>query len=161
MAIALENANLVWQKAKAAMTGANPANQEALKDLKLYLASQKRNFNLQFIPYAAEDIIANGGYSPDVDGNRIYAIYAKVRRTGTGTTSAFFNVHAATDNSATTTTITTARFKAAGQEYLFIYPNGLACETELTLSSAQAVGGSTETTSADDANDGFVIIGAA
>ncbi len=158
MAIALENANLVWQKARIATMNANPAIQEQLKDLKLYLANQKRNFNLQFVAYSAVDVVTNGGYSPDVDGNTIYAFYAKGRRT-TGTTASFLALHAATDNSATTTTLVTVRFKVTGQEFLTSHPAGLACETELTVSAATTVGGPTES-SAADAADGFVIIGA-
>ena len=158
MAIALQDANLVWQKVKIALTNANPASQESFGDLKKYLAQQKKNPQLQFVPFSAEQIIANGGYSPDVDAHTLYGLYLKGRRT-TGTTSSFVDYHAATSNAATTTTVAGARFKVTGQEYALIFPSGLAVETEATISAATAVGGATESAAADAA-DGFAIIGA-
>lgn len=159
MAIALENANLVRQKVKIALANASPAIQEQFAVLLRYLATQKKNIDLQFIPYSEAQIIANGGYSPDVDGNKLYGFYGKASRT-TGTTAAFVNLHAATSNGATTTTIATQRLLAAGQVFAHFWPEGMPCETELTISAATAVGGATESTTPDGA-DGFVIIGAA
>jgi hypothetical protein len=158
MAIALQDGIFVWQKVAKALAGANPGVSQSFKELKTYIATQLGNPQLQFVPFTAEQITTNLGYSPDVDGNTVYAVYAKGRRTS-GTTSSFFALHAATDNSATTTTITTARFKATGQVFAAVYPTGLACETELTVSAATAVGGATES-SAADAADGFVVVGA-
>lgn len=158
MAIALESANRVWQKAKPYLDAATPAAKEALLQVKIYLATQARNPDLQFIPFSAEQIVTNGGYSPDVDACTLYVLYLKGRRTS-GTTSSFVSVHAATDNSATTTTIWTARFKAAGQAAFFASGAGIAVETELTVAAATAVGGATES-SAADAADGFAIVGA-
>jgi hypothetical protein len=158
MAIALQDGVLVWQKVAKALAGANPASASAFRELKTYIVTQGQNPQLQFVPFTAEQIVTNGGYSPDVDANTIYGIYLKGRRT-TGTTSSFVSLHAATDNSATTTTLDTFRFKAAGQSVAVVHPTGLACETELTVSAATAVGGATES-SAADAADGFVVIGA-
>lgn len=158
MALTLQDANLVWQKVKIATLNANPASQEAFADLKKYLAQQKKNPQLQFVPFSAEQIIANGGHSADVDAHTLYGLYLKGRRT-TGTTSSFVDYHAATSNAATTTTVAGARFKAVGQEYALIFPSGLAVETEGTIAAATAVGGSTESAAADAA-DGFAIIGA-
>lgn len=160
MAIATQSANLVWQKVKNALSAANanPAAQGAFQDLKFWLSQQKKNIDLQFIPFAAEDIVTNGGYCPDVDACTVYGVWVKGRRT-TGTTSSFFALHDATDNSATTTTILTERFKATGQEFSWVSGVGQPIATDITLSAATAVGGATES-SAADAGDGFVIIGA-
>lgn len=158
MAIALQEGIFVWQKVAKALAGANPGVSQPFRELKTYIATQLGNPNLQFVPFTAAQIVTNLGYSPDVDASTLYAVYAKGRRTS-GTTSSFFAVHAATDNSATTTTIVTSRFKAVGQVFAAIYPTGVAVETELTLSAATAVGGATESSEADAA-DGFVVIGA-
>ena len=158
MAIALQDGVQVWQKVKQALVGANPTNQAAFRVLREYLATQGQNPQLQFIPFSAAQIVTNGGYSPDVDACTVYGFYVKGRRT-TGTTASFIALHAATDNSATTTTIATSRFKVTGQSFAMVFPAGLACETELTVSAATTVGGPTESAEAD-AGDGFVLIGA-
>jgi hypothetical protein len=166
MTIALQEQHLVWQKVAAALAGSTGSTRNSglsaqlqFKSLRQYLATHKGpQVKLQFIPFTAEDIVTNTGYSPDVDASTLYAVYANGRRT-TGTTSAFFAIHAATTNGATTTTIMTARFKAAGQAFVFTSGDGIAVETELTISAADAVGGATEATAADAA-DGFVLVGA-
>lgn len=158
MAIALQDGISVWQKVAKALAGANPATAAAFRELKTYLTTQGGNPQLQFVPFTAEQIVTNLGYSPDVDASTLYGVYVKGRRT-TGTTSAFFAIHAATDNSATTTTVLTERFKATGQSFAAVYPTGVAVETELTVSAATTVGGATES-SAADAGDGFVLVGA-
>jgi hypothetical protein len=158
MAIALQDGVLVWQKVAKALTSANPASQKAFYDLKTYLVTQGQNPQLQFVPFTAEQIVTNNGYSPDVDACTIYGVYLKGRRT-TGTTSSFVAIHDAADNAATTTTIDTARFKAAGQSVSIIHPTGVAIATDITVSGATTVGGPTES-SAADAADGFLVIGA-
>lgn len=159
MALSTQNANIVWQKVKAQLLNASPAIQNAFADLKAYLANQKGNPDLQFVQFTAEQVVTNGGYSPDIDGARIYGIYFKGRRTS-GTTAAFGALHDATDNSATTTTVVTAKFNLTGQAFFATYPDGFLLATELTVSCATAVGGATES-SAADAFDGFVVAGAA
>jgi hypothetical protein len=158
MANALQDGIFVWQKVAKALAGANPGISQPFRELKTYMATQAGNPQLQFIPFTAEQIVTNTGFQAlDVAGT-LYAVYAKGRRT-TGTTSSFFAVHAATTNGATTTTILTERFKAVGQAFGFVSPAGIAVETAITLSAADAVGGATESTAADAA-DGFIVIGA-
>lgn len=158
MALVTENANLVWQKVKIALMNAEPAIQNTFLDLKMYLATQKKNIDLQFIPYTAEQATTDGGADLVGAASTLYGWYANGRRI-TGTTSSFLAIHAAATNGATTTTLVTARFKAISQKLAAIFPFGLACETGLTISAATAVGGATESTLADGA-DGFVIVGA-
>lgn len=165
MAIATANANLARQKAYNAVYGqgtttlpVSPFHFYALKALFLHLAANKGNPDLQFIPYSAAQITTNGGYSPDIDAALIYAWYVKGVRTS-GTTAAFVALHDATDNSATTTTVLTTKLNATGQSALSVYPDGFRLATELTISSATAVGGATES-SAADAAVGFVIVAA-
>lgn len=165
MAIATVNANLVRQKAYNAVYGAgttalpvSPCHFYLVKAVFLHLAANKGNPNLQFIPYSTADITTNGGYSPDVDACSVYMWYGRAARSS-GTTASFQSIHDATTNGATTTTIATQLINAAGQSFFFTWPDGFPLATELTIAAADAVGGATES-SAADATDGFVVIGA-
>lgn len=157
MALSTESSNLVWQKVKVALLDASPAIQNAFLDLKMYLATQGGNPNLQFIPFSEAQSIVNLGTDLVGGASTLYGCYAKAVRT-TGTTAAFFSINAAADNSATTATILTQRFKATGQKVCAIYPTGVAVETGLTVSSATTVGGATESTTPDGVA-GFVVVG--
>lgn len=148
----------VWNRVNKALAGANPAIQEAFLKLKVYLSTQKGNPALQYASFTAEQAVTNLGTDLIGGACTLYGMYAKGRRT-TGTTASFVAIHAAADNSATTTTLVTRRFKLLGQEFGYADPFGLACETGCTISAATAVGGATES-SAADAADGFIIVGA-
>ncbi len=158
MALTVQDANLVWQKVKIATANANPAAQNALAELKKYLAGPKRNPNLQFIPFTAEQAVTNLGTSLSIGASKIFAVYMKGRRTS-GTTASFFAIHDAADNSASTTTTVSQKFNVTGQEAVYVNPNGFQLTTEAVVSAATAIGGATES-SAADACDGFVIAGA-
>lgn len=158
MAISLQNSQLVWQKVAKALAGASPAAQEAFRNLKTYIATQGGNPQLQFVPFSAEQITTDGGYTPVVGTALVYGWYAKARRSS-GTTAAFMSLHDATTNGATTTTIDTAKFNLTGQDAFGIHSIGFRLGTDLTVACATAVGGATES-SAADAADGFVIVGA-
>lgn len=160
MALSLQDGVQVWTKVKNALSvlNANPGNQSAFRVLREYLATQGGNPQLQFIPFNATQIVTNNGYAAADVACTVYGFYGKGSRTS-GTTSSFIALHAAADNSATTTTIFTTRLKAVSQSFAAIFPFGLACETALTVSAATAVGGATES-SAADACDGFVLVGA-
>ena len=159
MAVVLENSNLVKQKIKIALGNADPVHQDTFNDLVRYLATQGGNPDLQFVAFSAEQATTNTGTDLTAAACKVYGWYAKARRT-TGTTSSFVSIHAEATNGATTSTLVTARFKAVNQNVSQVMPRGLACETGLTISAATAVGGATES-SAADAADGFIIIGAA
>jgi hypothetical protein len=161
MAVVTEAQVKVWQKVKIALVNANPADQLAFKGLRDYLAQHKATYpDLQFIPFSEAQSIVNLGTDLVGAACTLYGVYAKAAATRSSTTSAFFSVNAAADNSATTTTILSARIKAAGQHYSLVAGDGIAIETGLTVSSATAVGGATESTTPDGVT-GFVIIGAA
>ncbi len=159
MALVTENANLVRQKTKIALASAHPAIQEIFKDLLLYLATQGKNIDLQFIPFSEAQSIVNLGTDLVGAACTLYGVYVTTAPTRSSTTAAFFAVHDAADNSATTTTIVTARLKALNQVYTQVAPKGIALATGLTVSCATAVGGATESTTPDGAQ-GFVIVGA-
>jgi len=171
--VVTQNANLVRQKAYNAVYGTglgvgtapftgntvSPYHFYAIKQFFIHMAMNKGNPDLQFIPYAAEDSTTNLGYLPlGAGAATLYVWFGKARRTS-GTTAAFEAIHDAATNAATTTTIVTQRLNAAGQQFLFVWPDGFPIGTELVVSSADAVGGATESTAANS-SDGFVIVGA-
>jgi hypothetical protein len=158
MALSLQDGVQVWQKVKQGLVNANPASQAAFRVLREYLATQGGNPQLQYIPYTAAQIVTNTGFQAADAACTVFGVYGNGARTS-GTTAAFFALHAAADNAATTTTIFTTRLKVTGQSFAAIFPFGLACETALTPSCATAVGGATESSAADACN-GFVLIGA-
>jgi len=165
MALATQNANLVRQKAynfaNSGGTVAGSAHAEIWRELKAYflhLAVNKGNPDLQFIPFNAAQVTTAAGYNPDVDACTLYAVYLRGRRT-TGTTAAFFSVHDATTDAATTTTVWTFKFNVTGQEYFASSPDGFVIATDITVGTATTVGGTVDSAEAD-ACDGFLIIGA-
>lgn len=167
MAIALQDPNLVWQKVGKALANANPVSQNAFKALKLQMSTSKLNAQLQFVPFdgtatGSAPTRADGGYSPIVGACHVYGIWG--RKNGTGTTASFLSIHdqasGSTGNSGATS-VGTLWFKANKDEAFMINPNpGIVVATDLVLSAATTVGGTTETTGTSDAADGFVIIGA-
>lgn len=169
MALATQNANLVRQKAYNAVYGTgtgtatnsvSPHHFYAIKALFLHLAANKRNPDLQFVAYTAEQATANGGFSPDVDAHTLYAWFAKGRRTS-GTTAAFETVLDGVSglDSAVTTQVTVQRTRAVGEQWLIVWPEGYAMATDLTIHSTTTLAGVTESTAANS-TDGFFIIGA-
>src|ERR1035437_3294307 len=167
MALTTQSAGLVRQKAYNAVYGSgtgtavnsvSPYHFYAIKQLFLHLAMNKGNPDLQFLPYTAEQAIANGGTDLVGAACTLYAWFAKARRSS-ATTVAFQSINDAADNSATTTTVDSALVDITGAQFLIVHPNGKALTTGLTISSESAVGGATETTAAL-ATDGFIIVGA-
>jgi hypothetical protein len=145
---------------KQALTGANPANQNAFRVLREYLATQGGNPQLQFIPYTSAQSMVNLGTSLVGGACTLYGWYATTKRAAAGV-AAFTALHDAADNSATTTTIDTAKVDAVttSQAFAIIHPLGRAIATDVVISSATAVGGATESAAADG-NQGFIIVGA-
>lgn len=157
MAVSTENANLVWQKVKAALMNASPAAQAAFAGLKQYLATQGGNPDLQFIPFSAADIVVDTGYSPIGAACKVYGLYAKNSGAGDGTDS-FIALHNAADNASAG--FVGGVIQDDNDAFLAIKHNGWSFATDLTISAATAMAGATESAAANAA-DGFVIIGAA
>lgn len=163
-----DSGNHVRQKAYNAVYGTgtgtttdsvSPYHFYAIKAFFLHMAANKGNPDLQFLPYSAEDITTDTGAQPIAAGAcTLYVWFVKARRTS-GTTASFQAIHDAATNGATTTTIATQLINATGQQELMVWPNGMPIATEIVISAATAVGGATESTAANAA-DGFVIIGA-
>jgi hypothetical protein len=161
MAVSVENANLVWQKVKIALMNSNPAAQAAFKGLKEYLAQQKGNPDLQFIPFGDANVVAATGYSPVGAACTVYGVWFKKNGTGTGTaTDSWLTLANDTSNTTDATKFVALMTSIANQEVYATYPNGLAFGTDLTISGETSAQDGTEST-AGDSGSGFVIIGAA
>lgn len=162
MAIALQNANKVWQKVLSATAGSDASTRDELKALKKYLAGLKGNIDLQFIPI-------NGLVNSSDSGNtaaqvladaacKLYALVLVKR----GTTAAWFkgSNHASAATTDGTQVITEHDANAiAGNEIVRIYKDGKSLSTGLTVTEDTTATGSTLTLAANRF-DGFVIIGA-
>jgi hypothetical protein len=154
MALSLENANLVWQRAQTALDslGANKANREAFRVLKAYLAQEKRNPTLQFVAFAdltGDTVIA------DV-ATQVYGIFAKKRATAT---DAFFKAVDHATTAAGTTFYLCLELAEASEQVALIFPSGLPQASGTTIVSSTTDTGATDSTSGDGP-DGFFIIGA-
>ena len=173
MALSLQSAGLVRQKAYNAVYGTgtgtssdsvSPYHFYAIKALFLHLAANKGNPDLQFVPYSAEDAVAStdGKNLADV-ACTLYAWFEKGRRTS-GTTAAFEwlyqGIAGGGDSDPIADEIAVQRFNAAGQQFLLVHPDGFVVSSSgLSVVSTTAIDGTTES-SAANAGDGFVIIGA-
>ena len=167
MALTLVSGNLVWSAVKNYLSqdnavlsnkGTNPACQGAFNDLKAYLSQQRRNLQLQFIPFAAEDCHTVDGLLPvGAVACTLYGVYARTR--STWATASFFGINDSATTDATTTTILTHRFNAVKQSFAYINGDGFPIATELEIYSSTAVAGDSVSATVD-CPDGFVIIGA-
>lgn len=170
MALATQSANLVWQKVSKALAGASPAAQDAFKALKVTLANQEGNPDLQFLAWTESGALAasgtgsmassTGGVAGIAGSGTLYGVWAK--KTGAGTTPAYFKVFDGTDNTvAATGSLVQMKFTNQDDERFYIDPVGVVFQTDITVSSLTGGTGVTETTGASDSQVGFIIIGAA
>lgn len=161
MALSLENGNLAWQKVKIALANANPAAQAQFAALKAYLAQQKGNPNLQFIPFGDADLVQATGYSPiGAVTSTVYGVYFRKNGTGVGTgTDSWLTVGNASTNTVDATKFIALMTQSADDEVAAIYPDGLIFGTDLTLTGETSAQDGTESTSGDSGS-GFILIGA-
>jgi len=161
MALSLENSNLVWQKTKIALDAlaAGPVANAAFRALKEKLAGVGGNPNLQFIPFegtAADD--ASGTILADV-ACKVYGIYTK--KTATATDAYLAILDDATDDTGVATDVRMILpLLEASHEITVIDPAGIAMGTGVVAKSYTDWDGTTDS-SAGDAPNGFIIIGAA
>ena len=155
---ATENANLVWQRVKASLAGANPAIQEAFRGLKLILATQYKNPNLQILQFAQADVAgSNTGAILGTGAPKIFAVYGKK---GTVGTSAYLTICDSPTDAATGATHRIAlEASGAGDEVVFIDTAPAAWITGVCVVSKTTLTGTTVSTGATTAFDGFLIVG--
>lgn len=167
-ALTVQNANLVWQKVKNALSamqvgavGANPGSQRALLDgLKYYLSQQKRNADLQFVPIDGVATASDGGNADQVGASgalTLYAIY--LQKTGTVETIFKASNHATVAGTDGTQDIAVALTTPAGSDVCLIYPTGRAMSLGFTYAEDTTRTGSTRNLKANACN-GFAILGA-
>jgi len=161
MALSLEDANKVSQKVKHALADANPAIVAQFKALFTYLATQKGNPQLQFIPFSDAQIITATGYSPiGAVTSTLYGVYQVKNGTGTGTaTDSWLTIGNASTNTVDATKFVALMTAVAADEVCASYPHGLIFGTDMTISGETSAQDGTEST-AGDAGPGFVILGA-
>lgn len=162
MAVTLESANLVRQKAYAALSGTNnPSSKHQMwwTLLREFFNQHVNtgNADLEFVPFGTADIIANTGYTPLAAAAAVYVVYIRNPGDGDGTDS-YVSLHDATDNASAT--VVTLRIEDDDDEVMAVKPDGWAFATDVTISGATTAGGATESAAANAA-DGFLIVGAA
>ncbi len=158
--VALENANLTWQRAAIALDslGANKAMRETFRSLKKYLSEEKGNKNLQFVAIDATLVDdANGVVT--MDGPcRVYGVFLKKQATTPDVYLALLN-----DDTDDASPITDVRLvvglQEASEQAAVIYPAGIAMSVGVVAKAYTEFDGTTDSASADTPN-GFVIIGA-
>lgn len=167
MALATENSNLVWQKAKIALasepTGAGSATPkpalDAFKSLKEYLATVLGNPDLELVPIVSTTVdAASGAVLADV-ACTLYGVFLK--KLATATDVYLHILDDATDDTGVATDTRVMLAMLESEESAFaIYPNGMPMAAGVVAKAYTTAAGATDSTETDCPN-GFVIISAA
>lgn len=169
MALALENANLVRQKVYNALqnqTGTSagsgdPSAWYAFKSFFLNQAANKGNPDLQFVPFNATDGTTGDGQDHGIDAAcQLLAVY--VKKTATAT-DAWFRVIDDADNDSEVVGDVKLEIALleANDVFFGFYPNGLPFADGVVTTSTTTPGDTATQSSAGDAANGFLILGAA
>lgn len=160
MALATESANRVWQRVAIALRGANEASQQQFKALKMYLATQAKNPQLQYVSI-------NGLVNSSDSGNTVSQIllagagtlYALYLKKASGATAVWFKGSNSATTAATDGTQVIAEHSAtASEEIVRTFITGKALSAGLTVTEDTTATGATLTLLANRF-DGFVILG--
>lgn len=153
-AFAVESSNKVAQKVKAALANANPAAVAAWDELKKYLATQKRNPDLQFIPFTEVQADVAGGTVLGSGTGKVYFAYIKKENSATDNFAWLY------DDATDDTTAANARIQfpllVANDEQFYCNPAGLDLATGLVVTQYT---GPLGTTDGSNGGSGFVVIG--
>ncbi len=167
MALSLESANKVRQKAMNSVENADPYVEEALKAFFRHWATHKGNNDLQILYVDPTTATTGDGQDFGIDAaHQVYFVYVTktgVNGVGNATDSYFQLVDDADNDSelATDGRIELALLEA-GDDAVLCYPNGLPFADGIVANFNTLPGaGDSEAQSAEaDAGPGFVIIGA-
>lgn len=168
-AIALEGANLTWQRVNAFLLSnkADEAVQLQFKQLRMYLATQQKNPLLQFLSFSDANLTTSNGVQLVTGTPLVYAVFViKNGTSGTGTaTAAYIRI---SDDATDGSTVSTQRIElpllgaADSAMYMSFNPAGVTRWSNgvsaVSVTAPNGVGGST-TSTAGDAGPGFVLIG--
>lgn len=153
MALALENANKVRQRAR--LFNIDPAASRALKSFFLYWAEQKSNADLQLLPFSEADADAANGTAVLAGACNVNAVYVKKEDAATDN---YFKIF---DNATVDTTTTDQRLVIP----LFQNKEAIVYIDALGLPMANGVVVTQHTTSegvtdGSDGGSGFIIVSA-
>lgn len=156
MALSLESAGRVRQKTRRYTL--DPSVFLAITGFFSYHSSNKNNADLQLITVADADITGTDGVISADAPCTVYVVY--IKKGSTATDSYFKLYDDVTDDSTTTDIRLTIAMLEAGEEHIAIFPKGLTMATGIVSTAHTNATGSTDST-AGDAGNGFLIVGAA
>jgi hypothetical protein len=159
MAIALEDANKVWQRVNIALANARPDVVAQFAALKRYLAQDKRNPTLQFVAINNTSIDDSGGQAAMDAPCKLHGLYLKKAATATDVYVAIFD-DAANDAGGDTDHRISLPFQTASEVKTFIDGEGLALAAGCVVKAYTDATGTTDSTDTD-CPSGFAILGAA
>lgn len=158
MAFSGENANLTWQRVQIALDSLNasPHTVAAFKRLKSFLAQDKGNPNLQFIPIDKTVNGSDGGNADTVLCSGAARIYGFFVRKNTGTTAGYNKIsnHASAIQAQGEIILADTQ---VSEESVFTSNKGKVFSTGLTYASVTAYNGTTHSTTANSCS-GFALI---
>ena len=165
MALSLQSGNITWQKVKnylsninVASKGANPVTQNAFLALKQYLAQNKRNPDLQYVPIDGTVNSSDGGNTVSQIlanvGCTLYAIYLFKK----GATETVLKGSNSATTAATDGTQDFAIAATVAGDVFEMWPDGRALSSGLTVTQDTTRTGTTLTLAANQMS-GFAIIG--
>ena len=161
MATALITANKTWQLVNSALKGANPCAVAGFKALKEWLAQQKGNPDLQFVPYTGETTLGASGEDTGIDAAcRVYGFYGKKPAAKTEDVYLYLFDDATNDAGGATDGRANLVFWTTSHEAFAVYPSGLPMTDGLVVKAYTDFDGTTDSTDTDCPN-GFVLIGPA
>lgn len=155
-----ESSNKVWQRVAIALRGSNEVAQQEFKALKMYLATQAKNPQLQFLPISGTISSSDGTATASqvlLGGPcTLYAIYL---RKASGATAVWFkgSNHATTAGTDGTQVIA-EQSAVASEDIVRCFNTGKVLSLGLTVTENTTATGSTLTLLANRF-DGFAIVG--
>ncbi len=168
-----EPANNVWIRASIFLSSgvgvaggigsaqANEVSVRILQQIRMFLATQAFNPNLQFVPWSDAQVTTAGGLLLGSGTPRLYVAYAKksgTSGTGTATVSYLKFYDNATDDTTSSAERLALPLLAAGEEVLYISPTAVAYANGIAVGADTTIAGTTDST-AGDSGPGFVIVG--
>ena len=156
MALSLESAGRVRQKTRSLTL--DPSVFLALKGFFAYWASNKANADLQLITMSDTQLTTAGG---SILADAPAVVYVAYVKKGTTATDSYFKLYDdITDDTTTTDQRLSVGMLEASEEHLAVYPKGLTMAVGIVGVTHTEGQGTTDST-AGDAGNGFLIIGAA
>jgi hypothetical protein len=153
---AVVSGNTAWQKVQKGLSSASPAAQEAFRSLKIYLANQALNPQLNVAFFSQADTSASTtGTLLGTGTPKLYASYVKK---GTTATLTFFKIaDDVTGTNAPSTWKIGMNLTGAGDESYYTNYNPTAYVSGIAVVCHTTFTGATIATGATTACDGFVI----